>query len=146
SLWFSVPSLDFRLSREYLVDFGLRRRQRRGFGALRGVIELGVNGLAQFFELRFGQRARGDELFFQPADRIAPLPLLDLFALAVSRSRIAAEMAVPAIGQAFEQRRPAAAPRLGGGLRGFVVDELRVVAVDRLALEAVAGGALGEML
>src|SRR5262249_62174279 len=93
-----------------------------------------------------GELVRGTEFSFQPRARFRPLPLLDLFSPPVTGSPIAAEVAVPAIRQAFEQRRPAAAARALGGLRGLFVYELRVVAVDRLSLEAVRRGALGQML
>ena len=78
-------------------------------------------------------------------DRIALFPLLQ-FAFRPVLRRIGARVATVAIGHALDQRRTAAAARLGeGGLRN-AVDRVGVLAVDDDPFQAVGASAIGRRM
>src|SRR5207245_10736637 len=75
-------------------------------------------------------------------DRIALLPFLEL-ALGTIFGRIGARVPAVAVGQAFNERRPAAGTRLLVSRHGGAVNRVGVVAVDQDAIEPVGRGAVG---
>src|SRR5207247_814153 len=74
--------------------------------------------------------------------RIALEPLLELLFRTVFR-RVGARVPAVSVGEAFDEGGAAARARLGEGVARSAVYDVGVVAVDDLALQAVAGGAVG---
>ena len=88
--------------------------------------------------------AERDQMRLQPLDRIAERPRLGLVGRAVAGRIVGGRMALGAIGEELDQRRPAVGARALGRPVHRGIDRERVIAVDAQAGDAIADRALGE--
>src|SRR5579885_2506424 len=114
------------------VDIGQRLFGSRIGGSLRkapGILDLVLHLPVYGIQFLLGCEAAFEDEVAQPLDGVASAVRIDLFFCAVGDG-IALEVAVIAVGLAFDQTWALAAPRPGNGLTGSLVDGQHIQAIN----------------
>src|SRR5713101_6183172 len=124
-----------------------RRGGGVGPGAVLGEVEAfvdrGLNGGFDLVDLVGDRDSFVDQALAQPFDRIAPSPLVDLFASAVTGVAHAFRVRAGPVGETFDQRWTFAGARPPNGRRAGLVDGDGVVPVHAHAGHTVSSRAFG---